>query len=206
MAVLTLAAGGALSFVLIQEKLAPLLSDTFFVPAYFHFLTVGTVTLTFLGALCYVIPALTGRPLWRPQLLAKLPYWTAAGVTLFGAAGVAAGYLGVPRRMLDITYEGAAPAAWPILLVVIGIGGTIMALALLVYVFGLLRTAMPRVSTSVDLRLPEVNLAGVAFDTTRAWTGPLSILVLVGAMALLTVLAFETMKALPLIAIGGGAH
>ena len=45
-AVLSLALGGTFSFVLIQEKLAGLLSDTFFVPAYFHFLTVGTVSLT----------------------------------------------------------------------------------------------------------------------------------------------------------------
>ncbi len=205
-AVLSLAAGGALSFVLIQEKLAPLLSDTFFVPGYFHFLTVGTVTLTFLGALCYVIPGLTGRPLWRPQLLAKLPYVALAGVTLFGAAGVAAGYLGAPRRMLDITFDGAAPAVWPPLLAVVGIGGIIMAAALLAYVFGLAMSALPRAASSPDERLLAVHLAGVAVSTTRAWTGPLSILILVGTMALFTVLAFEMMKALPLVAIGGGAH
>ncbi|NIP74208.1 MAG: cytochrome C oxidase subunit I, partial [Gammaproteobacteria bacterium] len=66
MAVVNLALGGALSFVLIQEKLAPLLSDTFFVPAYFHFLTLGTVTLTLIAVLLYVVPGLTGRPLWNP--------------------------------------------------------------------------------------------------------------------------------------------
>ncbi len=206
MAVLTLAAGGALSFVLIQEKLAPLLSDTFFVPGYFHFLTVGTVTLTFLGALCYVLPAITGRPLWRPGLLANLSYWAAAGVTLFGAAGVAAGYLGVPRRMLDVGYEGAAPGIWALLLSAVGIGGVVMALALLVYVFGLVRSALPRASTRAAAPLPEMDLGGVALDRSRAWTGPLSILVLIGVMAIFTMLAFETMKALPLAAIGGAAH
>lgn len=205
MAVLCLAAGGALSFVLIQERLASLLSDTFFVPGYFHFLTVGTVTLTFLGALCYVIPGLTGRPLWRPHLLAKLPYWVAAGVALFGAAGIAAGYLGVPRRMLDISYEGAAPLAWPILLAAVGIGGTIMAVALITYVFGLACSALPRARAPATIDLPSVNLAGVPLDATRAWTGPVSILILVGAMALFTVLAFELMNALPLVA-SGGAH
>ena len=90
MAVVNLALGGAFSFVLIQEKLAPLLSDTFFVPGYFHFLTVGTVTLTFLGALCYVIPGLTGRPLWNPRLLVALPYVVTVGLVAFGAAGIAA--------------------------------------------------------------------------------------------------------------------
>jgi len=38
MAVLNLAPGGTLAFVLIQEQLASLLSGTFFVPGYFHFL------------------------------------------------------------------------------------------------------------------------------------------------------------------------
>ena len=54
-AVVNLAMGGALAFVLIQEKLAALLSDTFFVPGYFHFLTAGTVSLTFLAGLGHIV-------------------------------------------------------------------------------------------------------------------------------------------------------
>lgn len=50
MAVVNLALGGIFAFVLIRERLAPLLSDTLFVPAYFHFLTIGIVTLTLLAA------------------------------------------------------------------------------------------------------------------------------------------------------------
>jgi len=43
MATVNLALGGVFSLVLIQEKLAVLLSDTFYVPGYFHFFTVGAV-------------------------------------------------------------------------------------------------------------------------------------------------------------------
>jgi cytochrome c oxidase subunit 1 len=208
MAVVNLAAGGALSFVLIQEKLAPLLSDTFFVPGYFHFLTVGTVTLTFLGALCYLIPGLTGRPLWNPRLLAALPYLATAGLALFGTAGVIAGYLGAPRRVLDLSYAGDAPASWQALMGVVGIGGTLMAIALILYILALAVTFLKRAPQVAvpDFGLPGLNLAGAVPARERAWVGPLSILILVGAMALFTVVAFEMIKAAPLAAIGSGGH
>jgi cytochrome c oxidase subunit 1 len=205
-AVVNLALGGALSFVLIQEKLAPLLSDTFFVPGYFHFLTVGTVTLTFLAAFAYVLPALTGRPLWRPQVLRWMPHLASAGLLLFGGAGVAAGYLGVPRRVLEISYDGAAPAAWTTLMSIVGVGGALMSAALVVYVYAFVRTIMPARRAMVGRPLTEVRWGGVAIDGGRAWTGPLAVVVLLGLTVVFTGLAFEVMRALPLAATGGGAH
>jgi cytochrome c oxidase subunit I len=206
MAVLSLALGGAFSFVLIQEQLAPLLSDTFFVPGYFHFLTIGTVTLTLLAAMCYVLPALTDRPLWRPRVLARLPYVVTAGLVLFGGAGVAAGYLGVPRRSLDVSYAGAAPELWTVLMGIVGVGGAIMAVALLIYLFGLFRTLVP-VLRIAPTELGAVNWSGTALRYQSAWVGPLSVVVLVATMALFTALAFELMHGLPLLATGGGhAH
>jgi hypothetical protein len=71
-ATVNLALGGVFSMVLIQEKIAILLSDTLFVPGYFHFLTVGSISLTFIAALIYVIPSLTGHLCWRPNVLARL--------------------------------------------------------------------------------------------------------------------------------------
>jgi cytochrome c oxidase subunit 1 len=207
-AVVNLALGGALSFVLIQEKLAPLLSDTFFVPGYFHFLTVGTVTLSFLAALIYVLPALTGRAVWRPGVLRWLPHVATIGLVLFGTAGVAAGYLGVPRRALDVGYAGAAPGAWGALMSVVGAGGALMAGALLVYLVVLGRNLWPGpVRRAIPTAaLPEVRWGGAVAADARAWTGPLAVAVLVGLMIAFTVLAFELVKALPLAASGGAAH
>ena len=205
-AVVNLALGGALSFALIQEKLAPLLSDTFFVPGYFHFLTVGTVTLTFLAAFLYVLPALTGRPLWRPGVLRWLPHLTTAGLVLFGAAGIAAGYLGVPRRVLEIAYDGNAPALWATLMSGVGAGGVLMAIALLVYVVALIGNLLPLRAAAHAAALLEVRWSEVASGAERAWTGPLAVLLLVGLTVGFTVIAFELMRALPLIAAGGGGH
>lgn len=208
MAVVNLALGGALAFVLIQAKLAALLSDTFFVPGYFHFLTVGTVTLTFLAALAYVQPALTGRPLWRPQVLRWLPHLATAGLALFGGAGVAAGYLGVPRRVLDVAYDGAAPAAWAVLMSIVGAGGALMAAALAVYLVALFAGLLPGgARASAPASAPsELHWGGTLATAQRAWTGPLAVLVLVGLMVAFTVLAFEMMKALPLGASGSAGH
>jgi len=207
-AVVNLALGGALSFVLIQEKLAGLLSDTFFVPGYFHFLTVGTVTLTFIAALLYVLPALTGRPLWRPEVLRWLPHLATAGLTLFGGAGVAAGYLGVPRRVLEVSYDGAAPAVWTALMSVVGAGGALMTAALLVYLYALLRNLMPvgAAAPAAGEPLPEVRWGEVATGAQRAWTGPLAVVILVGLTIAFTMLAFELMRALPVAAGAGPAH
>ncbi len=204
-AVVNLALGGALSFVLIQEKLAVLLSDTFFVPGYFHFLTVGTVTLTFLAALLYVLPALTGRALWRPQVLRWMPHLTTAGLALFGGAGIAAGYAGVPRRALEVSYDGAAPAAWSALMSAVGAGGALMTAALLVYLYALLRNLIP-IGAAATAELPEVRWAQAVTGRQRAWTGPLAILVLVGLTVAFTTLAFELLRALPVAAAGGAAH
>src|SRR3989338_2537321 len=101
LAVVNMMFGIALAFVLIQEKMAPLLSDTFFVPGYFHFFTVGTVSLSLLAGLTVLLPELTGRELRWPGLLRSLPWVASTGLLVFGSAGVAAGYMGVPRRVMD---------------------------------------------------------------------------------------------------------
>ncbi|HLB15951.1 MAG TPA: cbb3-type cytochrome c oxidase subunit I [Burkholderiales bacterium] len=208
MAVVNLALGGALSFVLIQEKLAPLLSDTFFVPGYFHFLTVGTVTLTFLAAFAYALPALTGRVLGGAGLLRAMPYLATAGLLLFGVSGVAAGYLGAPRRVLDVAYDGAAPAAWSTLLSGVGAGALLMAAALAVYLVVLFANLLPG-RASAPLRAPgwpEVRWSGGAVAGVRAWSGPLAVVLLVALIGAFTVLAFELIQALPLGASGAAAH
>ncbi|MFZ2650854.1 MAG: cbb3-type cytochrome c oxidase subunit I, partial [Burkholderiaceae bacterium] len=135
-AVLSMALGITFAFVLIQAELAPLLSDTFFVPGYFHFFTVGTVSLTLLAGFAVLLPAIGGRALWRPGVLRWMPWLVFAGLLVFGAAGIAAGYLGVPRRVIDISYQSQSPALWKALMAAVGAGGAVMALALAAFAAG----------------------------------------------------------------------
>lgn len=201
MAAVNLALGGILAFVLIQERLAPLLSDTFFVPATFHFLTIGTVTLTALAAFTWSMPALFGRPLWAPRVLRILPYTLTVGLVMFGAAGMAAGLNGMPRRVLDASYEGSAPTLWTAMSPVIAAGAVIMALSLLLYVALLVGTALG-VGGQQPLHAspppPVLALEGDGAVRQRAWTAPLSVLVLVAGMYAATTLAFALLNALPL--------
>jgi cytochrome c oxidase subunit 1 len=165
-AVANLALGGAFSFVLIQEKLAPLLSDTFMVPGYFHFLTIGTVTLTFLAGFVVALPALSDRPLLAPGWLSRLPWLATIGLAIFGAAGVAAGYLGVPRRTLSVAYDGLAPPLWSALMAGVGAGAAIMGFAMIAYVA---IVAAPLFAPKREgAGLPVVDWGGGGSDYVRA--------------------------------------
>ncbi len=204
MAVVNLAIGGALAFVLIQEKFAAMISDTFFIPAYFHFLTVGTVTLTMVAALLYVIPGLTNRPVWRPSVLARLPYVATLGLVLFGGAGAAAGLMGAPRRVFDVTYQGGAPAAWGTLMAIVGVGAAIMASALAIYVYGLARMLVGPSRAARPLATEFVSVAwGDSAAGGAAWTGLIAVAALLVATFGLTVMAFELLEGLPILGAGG---
>lgn len=203
-AVVNLALGGTFAFVLIQERLAPLLSDTFFVPAYFHFLTVGTVSLTALAALAHLLPGLLGRAVAAPGLRAALPWLLTLGLLIFGLAGIAAGLAGMPRRVLEPGYDGAAPAAWGALSAVIALGALVMAGALLGHALlpalALLGLGRPAPRPTAAAPRPAAAALG------PAWSGPLAVALLVLAMYGATWIAVRTMAALPIVAAAGGAH
>jgi cytochrome c oxidase subunit 1 len=206
-AVLSMGLGIVFAFVLIQEQLAPLLSDTFFVPGYFHFFTVGTVSLTLLAALAVMLPALGGRAPWRPGLLRWMPWLALAGLIAFGAAGVAAGYLGVPRRVIDVAYQSQAPTPWQALMATVGVGGAVMAAALALFAAGIAVSLLPRRTRAPEAGGPTVAWGGAALRPgLTAWVGPLSVALIVVAMYAFTAVGFEMMKALPITAVGGGGH
>ena len=206
-AVLSMALGLVFAFVLIQGQLAPLLSDTFFVPGYFHFFTLGTVSMTLLAALSVVLPSIGGRALWRPDILRWMPWLALLGLLVFGAAGITAGYLGVPRRVMDVSYQQQAPAIWQTLMVLVAIGGSLMAAALLVFAGGVAASLLPERQGASAVASFGVAWGGTAVPAgTKAWVGPVSILVIVAAMYVFSAVGFELMQALPISASGGGGH
>jgi len=203
--VINLAMGGTFAFVLIQEKLAGLLSDTFFVPGYFHFLTIGAVSLTLLAALMRLVPALCGRGLPAIRLLGHLPALITLGLLVFGGAGIAAGLAGMPRRVLSASYDGLAPAGWGSLSVWIGIGALPMALGLAVYVVALFGPLLG-LGQARPAR-PEAKLDDPGPALLRpAWSGPAAVALLVLAMYGATWFAFGWLRALPAVASAGGGH
>lgn len=205
-AILALAFGGAFSFVLIQEKLAGLLSDTFFVPGYFHFLTVGTVSLTLLAAIGHIIPGVTGHRAPARRLLRALPYILGAALLVFALAGVVGGLSGLPRRALDVSYEGQAPALWRTASIIIAAAGTVMAATVFAYALvllvGMLRGVTPEGVPKIPLQTgPQADAQAVR---RAAWTAPASVAVLILGIYGLTAFAFAVMRALPVLASGSG--
>ena len=205
-AMATMLIGLVFAFVLIQEKLAPLLSDTMFVPGYFHFFAVGTITQTFLAAMMLMLPAISGRPLWRPALLARMPWVVLAGLVLFGVGGIGGGFAGIPRRVVDIGYDGAAPGLWRVFMALVGAGGVLFALGLGVSVFGVTRSLVPARRRAAATAEPPTTSAAVPVTAYAAWTGPVAVVALVVAMYAVTIGAFELMQTLPIAATGGGGH
>lgn len=206
-AVLSMAFGLVFAFVLIQGQLAPLLSDTFFVPGYFHFFTVGTVSMTLLAALSVVLPAIGGRALWKPELLRWMPWLALLGLLVFGAAGITAGYMGVPRRVMDVGYQQQAPALWHSLMLAVAVGGSVMATALLVFAGGVAASLLPKRQVGSSVAEMVVSWGGTVVKAgTQAWVGPVSILVIVAAMYVFSAVGFELMQSLPISASGGSGH
>jgi len=211
-ATLNLSMGGVFSMVLIQSKLAVLLSDTFYVPGYFHFITVGGVSLTFIAMLIYVIPALSGNNVWRPGLLQRLPLTLTIGLALFGIGGIAAGYHGIPRRVFnlgfhidDVLEHVDPPFIWGTLMGLVGAGSLVMTTVLFIYIYGLFKMLFARnVKNGVDIEdLPLVDWAGTDVGRQSAWVGPLAIAAMVGGMYFFTILSFKILDSVTILSTGG---
>jgi cytochrome c oxidase subunit 1 len=199
MAVLCAAAGGALASVLIQGETAKLISDTFFVPAYFHFFTVGTVSLTFIALLMYLVPAIFGSNLYKPKSFRRESILLTIGVYLFGTAGILAGLMGVPRRTFGITYNGLEPNGWAFLMAFVGIGGIIMAAALLQLVIPLIVGMFAKIKKGEEVgSLATVAIGSENAKAQQAWLGPVCFMILLAAMFALTAVAFQQMGSLPI--------
>lgn len=135
--------GGAGGIVNASFNLNAIIHNTAWVPGHFH-LTVGTaVTLTFMGAVFWLIPHLTQRSLVAPGL-ARLSAWLwFAGMMVFAFGMHWLGLLGVPRRShvavlgdnLEQTYVGTGvPAS------ITGLGGAILFVAGILFFYVLIAT------------------------------------------------------------------
>ncbi len=104
-----------------------LVHNTIWIVGHFHATVGGPVALTFLGCTYYLIPRLTGRELWAPQLaLWQTRLWF-IGMLVMSLSMHYAGLLGAPRRTSDVAYAGSGvAAAWHAPMLLAGAGGVIL--------------------------------------------------------------------------------
>ncbi len=138
---ITLFLGGLLSYNLIQEQLAPLLHNTFAIPAYIHSMAAGGANITYMGALYYGVPVLLGRRLWMPRLARVQPYLMGGALIWMSIFGTGAGLAGVPRRYALLGAD--APASWSTWLnLSLGIGAMLAVVAGVIFVLIMVMTAI----------------------------------------------------------------
>lgn len=127
LSMLLFALGGFGGAVNASFGLNSVIHNTAWVQGHFH-LTVGSaVALTFMGTAYWLVPKLVQREL-ELSLLAKVqPYLWFVGMNLFSLANHITGLEGMPRRVFDPSYLGAAPAAqWRGLTGISAVGGLLL--------------------------------------------------------------------------------
>ncbi|MGZ3532676.1 MAG: cbb3-type cytochrome c oxidase subunit I [Vulcanimicrobiaceae bacterium] len=80
--------------------------NTIWIVGHFHVTVGGPVALTFLACTYWLIPRLTGRALWNPQLALWQTRMWFAGMLIMSLSMHYAGLLGAPRRTADVSYTG----------------------------------------------------------------------------------------------------
>jgi cytochrome c oxidase subunit 1 len=112
-----------------------LVHNTMWIVGHFHITVGGPVALTFVGMSYRLIPALSGRRLFAPGLALASVYTWFVGMAIMSLSMHWAGLLGAPRRTSDVTYMGAQGAqSWHGEMVGAAVGGTIVALAVLMFI------------------------------------------------------------------------
>ncbi|KAB1188995.1 MULTISPECIES: b(o/a)3-type cytochrome-c oxidase subunit 1 [Haloferax] len=197
------AAGGFSGMINAGMNINYLIHNTLWVPGHFH-LTVGTaVALTMMAGSYWLVPQLTGTKLYsRPIGLLQVIMWF-IGMVFMSNAMHRAGLAGIPRRTAEPQYQNF-DFVTPIgsifeLRVQIALGGTLLFLSVVLFLFNMLLTSLGEESDRpVDEYLPE-PLSGPegsprVLDNLGLWTG----------IAVVLVILAYTLPVASIIQNGGG--
>ena len=150
--------------------------NTAWIPGHFHLTVATAVTLSFMGISYWLVPHLTGKPLWKPKwALAQAWLWF-VGMIIFSNAMHVLGLLCAPRR----TALGTAPYVpdeWNGHLLRVSIGGAILLVSVIMYVVTMIRTAAQkeRVAVGEEVQIPiaeslrDPQLTPLWLDTWKPW-------------------------------------
>ena len=150
--------------------------NTAWIPGHFHLTVATAVTLSFMGISYWLVPHLTGKPLWKPKWALVQTWLWFVGMIIFSNAMHVLGLLGAPRR----TQLGSAPYVpdeWNGHLLRVSIGGAILLVSVIMYVVTMVRTATQkeRVPVGEEVEIPiaesirDPQLTPVWLDTWRPW-------------------------------------
>src|SRR4051794_20019815 len=147
--------GGITGIINASYNLDTVVHNTSWMPAHFHQTVAGPVFLSFLGGSLMLLSMLTGREGALKRINVWIPYIWMFGILVFSTGLFHGGVMGEPRRTnLGLSYANPSSplyrADWEFSRVVGAIGGTIMAVAMLLY-FVVFFATLLRKKTSVPL-------------------------------------------------------
>jgi len=186
---LMFAAGGFSGMINAGMNINYLIHNTLWIPGHFH-LTVGTAfALTAMSITYWLLPQLTGKELSLKSVAVVQPYAWFVGMTLMSNAMHRAGLAGVPRRTAEpqyenVSFEGVIGGVGEMRLQ-IAIGGTILTIALLMFLAVIVATWLGDRSEQISVNddIPE-PLSGPEnspriLDDMRVWFAIAAVLVVI---------------------------
>lgn len=177
--------GGIGGLVNASYNINTVIHNTTWVPGHFHLTVATAVTLSFIGISYWLVPHITGKKLWKPRW-AVIQGWTwFIGMIIFSNAMHVLGLLGAPRRT-PLGQAPYVPEEWEGHLLRVSIGGAILFVAVIMYVWIMFKTVrgqkvdpsdVPEVPIAESLRDPQLTPAWL--DSFKPW--------LIGALVLILV-------------------
>jgi len=154
--------GGITGIVNASYSMSALVHNTSWIPAHFHLTVAGPVFLAILGMSLYLSLGLLGKKCAAPGMAVAVPYVWTIGVFIFSAGLFYGGLHGAPRRtnvgitFLDPTSNAYRPD-WRIGEYLGAVGGILMGLAVLLFVYVLVRSLASAQSAQLanSFALPE---------------------------------------------------
>jgi cytochrome c oxidase subunit 1 len=177
--------GGIGGLVNASYNINTVIHNTTWVPGHFHLTVATAVTLSFIGISYWLVPHITGKKLWKPRW-AVIQGWTwFVGMIIFSNAMHVLGLLGAPRRT-PLGQAPYVPEEWAGHLLRVSIGGAILFIAVVMYVWIMFKTVrgekadpaeVPDIPVAESLRDPQ--LTPWWLDSFKPWLIATAVLILV---------------------------
>jgi cytochrome c oxidase subunit 1 len=150
--------------------------NTAWIPGHFHLTVASAVTLSFMGIAYWLVPYLTGKPLWKPKWAVAQSWIWFVGMLIFSNAMHVLGLLGAPRRT-ELGQAPYVPDEWNGHILRMSIGGAILLVGVLLFVWIVARTAWGRerlpegesVEVPVAESIRDPQLTPLWLDRWRPW-------------------------------------
>jgi cytochrome c oxidase subunit 1 len=150
--------GGVTGVINASYNLDVVVHNTSWLPAHFHQTVAGPVFLSYIGMTLFLVAKLTGKEIKLPHWNVWVPYIWTLGIMIFSTGLFIGGAGGEPRRTnMGLTYMNPQSplyhADWGTAKMLGTIGGTIMALAALMFFIVFFTTLLSRATRSGALEL-----------------------------------------------------